>query len=268
MLGYGEFLGAEEQRIERSGFTFCYLRSRSASIDRSLHTHAAANFLLPLDHGFFSEAWKYDRCSENLQIIYTPAGISHRDSMERLLGRFVTISIADDLLNDTREIVGVLDHPLALTSPQALWCAHQLAASFIDRRRLQCDYEALGMELLHLVRRDATGSQGVDAVRCVRQAVEILHQAGAVEIAIADLARRCGVHPAYFSRVFHRTMRCSPKQYVRRLRVARAAERLRHSASSLAEVAAAAGFCDQSHMARSFQSVLGVTPGQYRDSNR
>ncbi len=39
---------------------------------------------------------------------------------------------------------------------------------------------------------------------------------------------------------------------------------LREDASTLADVAAASGFCDQSHMNRAFRAVLGRTPVQVR----
>ncbi|HBZ55962.1 MAG TPA: AraC family transcriptional regulator, partial [Syntrophobacteraceae bacterium] len=34
----------------------------------------------------------------------------------------------------------------------------------------------------------------------------------------------------------------------------------------IAEVAQATGFSDQSHLTRHFKRILGVTPGQYRNS--
>jgi AraC family transcriptional regulator len=51
---------------------------------------------------------------------------------------------------------------------------------------------------------------------------------------------------------------------VRRKRVQLAVDRLRGSDCGLAEIAATAGFCDQSHMNRGFQAVLGRTPMQVR----
>jgi AraC family transcriptional regulator len=48
------------------------------------------------------------------------------------------------------------------------------------------------------------------------------------------------------------------------MRVERAARLLRDTAMPLADVAAACGFCDQSHLARSFRHVLGCTPSDYR----
>ena len=50
----------------------------------------------------------------------------------------------------------------------------------------------------------------------------------------------------------------------RRRRVETASALLRNTRLPLAEVALAAGFCDQSHMNRCFAAVLGRTPLQVR----
>jgi transcriptional regulator GlxA family with amidase domain len=46
----------------------------------------------------------------------------------------------------------------------------------------------------------------------------------------------------------------------------RKARRLLESGESIADVAAATGFADQSHLHRHFQRSLGLTPGEYRRS--
>jgi AraC family transcriptional regulator len=43
-----------------------------------------------------------------------------------------------------------------------------------------------------------------------------------------------------------------------------AKEKLRDSRLSLADVAKECGFSDQSHLARHFQRIVGVTPGAWR----
>jgi hypothetical protein len=59
-----------------------------------------------------------------------------------------------------------------------------------------------------------------------------------------------------------------PHQYVIARRIERAQEPLREGDLSLAEVAACAGFWDQSQFSRHFKRVVGVTPGRFRRSAR
>ena len=51
-------------------------------------------------------------------------------------------------------------------------------------------------------------------------------------------------------------------RYRKLVRVSRAMEQLRKGICP-SEVAAAVGFCDQSHMTRAFRQLIGVAPGAY-----
>ena len=82
--------------------------------------------------------------------------------------------------------------------------------------------------------------------------------------ATADLARRLDLHPAWLARAYRAAAGEGLQETVRRKRVQLAVDRLRGSECGLAEIAATAGFCDQSHMNRGFQAVLGRTPLQVR----
>jgi AraC-like DNA-binding protein len=69
-------------------------------------------------------------------------------------------------------------------------------------------------------------------------------------------------HPAHLVRMFSREFGISPHQYLTSRRVDLARGLLLDGMSpSLA--AAAAGFCDQSHLSRSFRRALGTTPGVF-----
>jgi AraC family transcriptional regulator len=46
--------------------------------------------------------------------------------------------------------------------------------------------------------------------------------------------------------------------------VERACHDLANTELPLADIALAAGFCDQSHFTRTFRRVIGVAPSQYR----
>jgi transcriptional regulator GlxA family with amidase domain len=68
------------------------------------------------------------------------------------------------------------------------------------------------------------------------------------------------LHPAWLARAYRAWRGEGLADTVRRRRVERGALLLRMSDTPLAEVAVACGFCDQSHMNRSFRAVLGRTP--------
>ena len=73
-----------------------------------------------------------------------------------------------------------------------------------------------------------------------------------------------GVHPAWRARAYRAWRGEGIAETARRRRVERAVQMLRESQDSLAAIAADAGFCDQSHMNRCFNAVLGRTPAVVR----
>ncbi|MDQ4087634.1 MAG: helix-turn-helix domain-containing protein, partial [Pseudomonadota bacterium] len=78
------------------------------------------------------------------------------------------------------------------------------------------------------------------------------------------LADELGLSPAWLAEAWRSTVGEGIGQALRRRRVATAANLLRVTALPAAQIAAAAGFCDQSHMIRAFHAVLGRTPAQVR----
>lgn len=96
------------------------------------------------------------------------------------------------------------------------------------------------------------------------QAQELLHARFADPIRISEVAAAVGVHPAHLARGFRTHFRLSMGSYLRRLRLDWAARELARSDVSLAAVALAAGFADQSHFTRFFRRHTGLTPSAYR----
>ena len=68
----------------------------------------------------------------------------------------------------------------------------------------------------------------------------------------------------YFSRAFRGTMGVAPHNWLLIRRVEVAKEKLLSTQLSLAEVALACGFADQSHLTRVFTGMVGVSPGAWR----
>jgi AraC-like DNA-binding protein len=83
-------------------------------------------------------------------------------------------------------------------------------------------------------------------------------------MAVAELADRHGMSVRQVERMFQDQVGVSPKVFGRLARLRRAMRLGAASGLDWAEVAAAAGYYDQSHMVREFQALNGTTPMQFR----
>jgi len=102
--------------------------------------------------------------------------------------------------------------------------------------------------------------------RAVAQALEFIHQNYAQDLALSDIAAAVHLSPFYLARLFKQTLGVSPYQHVIQVRVNNARSLLAAGPGrgSLAEIASAVGFSDQSHLTRHFKRITGVTPRQFR----
>lgn len=75
-----------------------------------------------------------------------------------------------------------------------------------------------------------------------------------------ELAREAKRHPSWLGTAYRRAAGEGLLDTAARFRVERAARNLRETDLTLADIAAEAGFCDQSHMNRMFKRVLHRTP--------
>ena len=96
------------------------------------------------------------------------------------------------------------------------------------------------------------------------RAIEIVEADLANAPTLSRLAREIGVHPAHLARTFRTTRGESLGAYVRRRRIEEADRALAITDHSLAEIAAAAGFCDQAHFTRVYRRHFGSSPGARR----
>ena len=81
---------------------------------------------------------------------------------------------------------------------------------------------------------------------------------------IPDLAARAGLSPFQFDQRIRALFGLSAGQYLSRLRIGRACDRLRHTDAPLSELALECGYADQAAFTRQFHKSVGLTPGAYR----
>jgi AraC-like DNA-binding protein len=80
------------------------------------------------------------------------------------------------------------------------------------------------------------------------------------------LARAARLSPAHFAREFKRTFGETPHQYLLTRRLERAAELLRNTDRSVADVCFAVGLASVGSFTTSFKRAFGMTPTAYRAS--
>src|SRR4029453_13688416 len=101
----------------------------------------------------------------------------------------------------------------------------------------------------------------------LRSVVEYIEEHLDAGPTLEQLAAVARLSPYHFARQFKAATGLPPHQYVILRRVERTKQRLQAGTDlSLAEVAASAGFSDQSQFTHHFKRLVGVTPGQFRMS--
>jgi len=103
--------------------------------------------------------------------------------------------------------------------------------------------------------------------RRVRAARDFLDEHYAENISLRQLSRVAGISEFHFSRMFAAEVGMPPHAYQTQLRVTHARKLLRRGIPA-SQVAACAGFADQSHFTRQFKRLVGVTPGRYQQNSK
>lgn len=95
-------------------------------------------------------------------------------------------------------------------------------------------------------------------------AVAYVHNHRQEMVTMNDMARLCHLSPSYFSRLFRREMGENFINYVNRIKVQWAKERLRSSNDSVVQIAQELGYMDSSYFISVFKKFEGTTPLAYR----
>jgi len=151
-----------------------------------------------------------------------------------------------------RKWIGTVRQPEVAGAAQGLW------------------YESKALELmtwLFFLRpdEDAPLSTRRDSVATARVArlVEILGETLAEPPSLKELGRRIGCSPYHLSRTFSREMGMTLPQYLRQIRMERAAELLKSGKFNVTEAALEVGYSSLSHFSHAFCEVMGCCPGLY-----
>ena len=150
------------------------------------------------------------------------------------------------------ELVESLRHPPVLAMAQTLWYqakAVELMGEFF--------FQAAANTELFCHRQQRVARNRVDAVRAVLR--RDLVKAPPLE----ELAREVGCSPFYLSRTFSKETGQTIPQYLRQLRMERAADLLKTGNYNVTEAALEVGYNSLSHFSHAFHQAFGCCPGLY-----
>lgn len=88
------------------------------------------------------------------------------------------------------------------------------------------------------------------------------------ELTIAHIAASISVSESECLRCFHATIGTTPIQYLRQLRVQKAAELLTESDLKIGDIGERCGFREMSYFTKTFRELKGCTPSAYRERKR
>lgn len=96
------------------------------------------------------------------------------------------------------------------------------------------------------------------------QAIEFIEDNLANDITPSKVANEIGFSEYHFHRMFAAALGESISEYIKKRRLALAAERLLQSSDSIMEIALSCRFDSQEAFTRAFKRAFGITPGKYR----
>lgn len=245
-------LGSPLRTLDAGGF---FLIESAYTAGQALPRHAHEDAYLTIaTRGAFEESVGGRRveCGP-WDVLVRPAGEAHANVYGRGGARCLLVRVPAARRTRVFEAPGRVGRARAV--PIAMCIERELA--------MRDEASALTIEglVLELIGEATRGSAAMP--RWLSVACEFVRQHGG-RIGVGDIARVSGVHSATVARGFREHLRCSPGEYLRRVRIEQAQRELASTAKPIAEIALAAGFYDQSHFTAVFRRLTGVTPAVYR----
>lgn len=227
----------------------------------SLHAHSTSSVTLILRGAVAEDSPTAPGFSARAgDCLVKPAGAPHENVFDEQGATTIQVELAEGAALDSEAAVRPSAYGL-VTNPHVPQLLFELSELTIDGSA-DADIDGLICDLLGSI--TAGASRGKRQPGWLPRVEREIRQGIDGPLRVADLAESAGVHAVHLARCFQRARGCAVTEYVRRLRVQRAAELLNSSDSTACSAALRAGFFDQAHLSRCFRGVWGITPGAYR----
>jgi len=264
-LTQGNFYGEMLRQHDAGGFSLSQTRYRpSSTLPRHSHESHYVCFVLS---GTYKESYeRRTRSCQPAMVLYHPAGELHAQYFDKTAVDLFRVEVNPARLRYASQPSLSMDGcDFRGGAPASL--AHKLYQEFQEPDAVShLAIEGLGLELIASLARDS--ERRIDTSRqpprWLGQAHELVKSRYLEHLTLNDIAGSVGIHPVTLAREFRRHYDCTVGELVRRERIGFACRELLKPEESIAGVAVSAGFYDQSHFAKVFKRLIGMTPACYR----
>jgi AraC family transcriptional regulator len=267
-LPFGRFFGRAAFECELPGMRLARFVPTLPKFEVATHCHEDAHFIFVL-RGHYETSAAPAPDGSAPRIVYSPPGTSHRDCFaegtDLARAAFATLSISREALADVEAETKLPVKGVCVGEPAVPLVRQLLEESRGQDDLASCVAEAICFDLLQRVGA-AVDATVAGAPAWLRRARELLQDTclDAGPRSVGEVAAELGVHRVHLARRFRKAFGVSPGEYLRRCRLERARRLVVRSSAPLADVAAAAGYADQSHFNHNFRRAYGVSPGVLR----
>jgi AraC family transcriptional regulator len=259
--------GESLQAIATTGFRMVD-RRYSPNLQVPQHLHEYAHLVVTLRGRYLQRSSGKDLEFTPGTVAFYPAGEAHSSSYSPLGARSLHIEITPDTLDRAREA--------CLSFSNSLVCRGGKPAAIGGEIYRECRaldstsslvLEGLILQLFGEISR-------TPLQRChhlpgwLSQADSVIRGRFTETLTLSDIASYVGVHPVHLAREYRKHYRSTVGEQIRRLRVDYARQQISTTKYSLADIALASGFSDQSHFTVAFKNYVGTPPSVYRRSLR
>jgi AraC family transcriptional regulator len=258
----GRFYGLPLGNATSGPFGIRALAATGREEDVETHTHEDAHFVFVLSGTYVTSAYGARGVVRSPTLIFNPPGTTHRDRFTKGIGTFMTVSLSSVTFREAADVQAVAPVAMQLCHPDALKSAFHIAREMCSGRDTAV-LESGSWELLGTARPSPLLASASPAW-AVRAYEALMDSSSSAGLRIGDVAAKIGVHPVHMARVFRRAWGCSPGELLRWRRTDRAAELLRQTTLTAAQIAQEVGFADQSYLTHAFRTRIGITPAAYR----
>jgi AraC family transcriptional regulator len=256
-------LGRSLNKLELRNFTFTET-VYAPGTELPPHIHAHASFCTTLcGHGVETCEGTVENTGPGTVII-RPAGQLHSDRFGPTVTRSFISEVSPEWLanftefsrvfQEVRYLHGGLIPSLALRIYQESRVKDNAASIVVEGLML----ELLGNAARWLVKPPLRVPPWLERAR------DLLHSQFQDPLSLMSIAETVDVHPTHLARAFKQHYRSTVGDYLRHLRLDWSSKQLVSGGESIAAIAAAAGFYDQSHFIHTFKRFTGLTPAEFR----